>query len=98
MENIFDTSSATIEQEVTTDLLSDGVRVEKIVSMGQSSDWMRQQENEWVSVISGKGVIGFSDGDSVALNAGEHVLIPAGTQHRVEFTSQPCVWLCVFYR
>lgn len=97
MENIFDASYASSKQEVTSDLLNDGVRIEKIVSMGQSTDWMRQQENEWVSVMSGKGIIEFCDGTSVILNVGDHVLIPAGREHRVEFTSKPCIWLCVFY-
>lgn len=97
MENILDGSCASSKQEVTTDLLNDGVRIEKIVSMGQCTDWMRQQENEWVSVMSGKGIIEFCDGTSVTLNAGDHVLIPAGREHRVEFTSKPCIWLCVFY-
>lgn len=32
----------------------------------------------------------------ISLKRGEHVFIPAGTKHRVSYTSKPCYWLCVF--
>lgn len=82
-------------------LESGGVRVERIVSTGQSSPpgfWFDQPEDEWVLVLQGEGVLAFDDGRSVVLLAGDHYFLPAHCRHRVEQTSShpPCVWLAVF--
>ncbi|MHB8901737.1 MAG: cupin domain-containing protein [Thermoguttaceae bacterium] len=39
------------------------------------------------------------EGEPRLLGAGDHVRIPAGKRHRVEWTSprEPTVWLAVFY-
>lgn len=93
-----DVLAATPAKEITTELCKGkNVAIEKILSMGQTTDWMTQNKNEWVSVISGRAAVGFSDGNSTILNPGDHMLIPAGKTHRVEFTSRPCVWLCVHF-
>ncbi len=87
-----------------TDVLvnSSGVRIERIVSTGQSSPkdfWYDQDEDEWVVVLQGESKLQFDDGTRVDLSPGDHVLIPAHKKHRVEWTSpkQPTVWLAVFY-
>jgi len=50
-----------------------------------------------VTVVQGSGKLEFKD-DIVVLEAGDSLLIPAHTAHRVASTSSqpPCVWLCVF--
>ncbi len=86
-----------------TELLkADGVRIERIVSFGQSSPdgfWYDQAENEWVLLLEGSGTLGFEQGDSVDLKPGDHLNIPSGTRHRVEKTDPNCrtVWLTIFY-
>ncbi|RJF99818.1 cupin domain-containing protein [Noviherbaspirillum saxi] len=80
------------------------VRIERIVSRGHCSPpgfWYEQAENEWVIVLKGQARLRFERGDRVLLlNAGDHVDIPAGERHRVDWTiddGTDTVWLAVFY-
>jgi len=81
---------------------SETVRIERIVSSGGCSDpgfWYDQDEDEWVAVIAGEGVIEFQDDDSrVHLCPGDHLHIPAHRRHRVEWTRPevPTIWIAVF--
>ena len=91
-------------QEEVVDVLvnSPGCRIERIVSNGQCSPeefWYDQRENEWVLVLSGRGVLEFADGSELDLSVGDSVNIPAGRKHRVKATSpsEPTVWLAIFY-
>jgi cupin 2 domain-containing protein len=78
-----------------------GVRVERIVSRGHASPpgfWYEQAEDEWVLLVRGAARLRFEDG-AVELRPGDHLTIPAGCRHRVEWTSpdEPTVWVAVFY-
>ncbi|MBE0367601.1 cupin domain-containing protein [Pseudoalteromonas sp. MMG013] len=77
-------------------------RIERIVSFGQTSPnsgWYNQTEHEWVMVLEGSGTIEFECGQSVTLNKGDYLNIPAHTKHKVSHTAlnQATVWLAVFY-
>jgi cupin 2 domain-containing protein len=102
--NIFADIPMTAPEELTTDLLrAENVRIERIVSFGQASPdgfWYEQEENEWVLLLEGAARVGFEDRVPVELGAGEHLHLPAGCRHRVEWTSEETrtVWLAVFYR
>lgn len=79
-----------------------GVRVERIVSFGQSSPdgfWYDQAEDEFVVLLSGRATLAFADGNTLELAPGAWVDIPAHTRHRVEATAadRPTVWLAVFW-
>ncbi len=80
------------------------VRVERIVSTGHISPsgfWYDQPEHEWVVVLQGEAELRFERDDRrVRMQPGDHLLIPAHTRHRVEWTTPdgPTVWLAVFYR
>ncbi len=95
---------ASKEREVFEDLLlKEHVRIERIVSYGQSSPvygWYDQAEHEWVMVLTGAARIAFEDGRTVALRPHDYLHIVAGEKHRVEWTTpdEPTVWLAVFYR
>lgn len=91
------------EEEVSPLLAADGVRIERIVSTGQSTPpdfWYDQEEHEWVLVLRGRGVIEYADGTTVALQAGDSLYLPARVRHRVRETShqEPTVWLAIFWR
>ncbi|MDD4718123.1 MAG: cupin domain-containing protein [Eubacteriales bacterium] len=80
---------------------NDNVRIERITSAGHSSPegfWYDQSEDEWVALLIGHAVIGYSDGTEKVLGAGDTLFIPAGRKHRVSYTSSDpeCVWFCVF--
>ena len=104
MENLFDQLPNSLAAELVTVLAeTDHVRIERIVSTGQSSPenfWYEQPEHEWVVVLKGEAKLVFEGDDNpVHLSAGDHLLIPARRRHRVAWTvtDQPTVWLAVFY-
>ena len=97
--NIFDLPPLPLPEELTTILAENGnVRIERIVSTGQTSDWYDQTETEFVALLEGEAVIEFEAGNSVALSKGDTLIINPHERHRVSYTSNnpPCVWLCVF--
>lgn len=109
MKNLFNISDVSfpLQEENFVDLLkAKGVRIERIVSTGQTSPkdfWYDQSENEWVSVLEGQAILSLKDKSGVitthTLKRGDYINLPACTKHRVEYTdtSQPTIWLAVFY-
>ena len=103
MSNLFANLPTALPEELTTVLAqSSQVRIERIVSTGQTSPagfWYDQDEQEWVVVLQGSATLQFDDGETAKLNPGDYMLIPAHRKHRVEQTSklEPTVWLAVFY-
>ena len=98
--NIFDLPELPQADEITTVLAeSGGVRIARIISAGQTTDWYDQSETEFVALLQGLAVIEYENGGSVDLKTGDTLLIKPREKHRVSFTSSdpPCVWLCVFY-
>ena len=100
--NIFNLPDPLPGDEMFTDLIStDGVRIERIVSSGQTTppgEWYDQDNDEWVALIQGVAVLEYENGEKLRLSAGDHLLIPAHRRHRVDFTSEkpPCIWIAVF--
>lgn len=103
MNNIFSNIPADIPNELFEDIIkTENLRVERIVSRGQASPdigWYNQEENEWVIVLSGYGVIEYSDGAKVTLKQGDYVNIKAHEKHRVVETSfdEVTIWLAISY-
>ncbi len=103
--NLFADISATgAEDEEFSEILArPGLKIERIVSHGHASPpgfWYDQPQNEWVIVLKGSARLRFEDeAGERALAAGDHVFIPAGKRHRVEWTSaeEPTVWLAVHF-
>lgn len=83
-------------------LRADSFRIERIVSHGEKSPdgfWFDQEENEWVMLLAGEAELSFEDGKRQTLTAGDYLLIPAHTRHRVEKTApeQETIWLAVHF-
>ena len=98
--NIYDLPGLPLSEELITVLTENkNVRIERIVSTGQTSQWYDQTETEFVVLIDGNAVIDFENGGSIAMSKGDTLLLKPHERHRVSFTSSepPCVWLCVFY-
>ena len=78
-------------------------QLERIVSHGQaapSEEWLVQEQDEWVILLSGKARLLFQGEDEpMGLAPGDYILIPAHKRHRVEWTApdQPTVWLALHY-
>lgn len=104
MDNLFSDLPSQLSEELVEVLAQNGhVRIERIVSFGQSSDagfWYDQAETEWVIVLQGEATLLF-EGDSAPrlMKAGDHLTIAPHQRHRVEWTTpqQPTVWLAVFF-
>jgi cupin 2 domain-containing protein len=74
-----------------------GVHIERIVSSDRPDDVLYDQpHDEWVCLLQGEATLWIA-GKTVTLRAGDHLLIPAGTPHRVVRTAADpcCVWLAV---
>lgn len=89
---------------VDTLVAAPGMRIERIVSLGQASApgfWYDQAEAEWVMLLQGAARLRFADEDEArALVPGDHVHIAPHRRHRVDWTDpqQATVWLAVFHR
>lgn len=72
-----------------------GVRIEHIVSSADPDAAEQVQRwDEWVLVLAGAGELEVA-GRAVALGAGDWMLLPAGTIHRVLRTDHGTQWLAV---
>lgn len=103
MSNIFENVPIDLAQEVFESIVnSDAVTVERIVSKGHTSPetgWYDQSRHEWVLVLKGGALLEFEDRESVRLNPGDYVNIPAHQKHRVAWTDTFCetIWLAIHY-
>jgi cupin 2 domain-containing protein len=96
--------SGAAEEQIIELLSRPGVRIERIVSGGQSSPagfWYDQPHGEWVVVLSGEAQLRFEDeAHPRTLGPGDSLDIAPHRRHRVEWThpDEPTVWLAVHYR
>lgn len=87
--------------EIFTALLQrPGVRIERIVSRGQTTPDdapYDQPQDEWVLLLDGAARLWLEDRGELTLTPGDALLIPAHVRHRVTFTQAepPTVWLAV---
>lgn len=82
-----------------TILKNKDVKIERIVSYGQTSDkdfWYEQKEDELVVVLKGNAKIKYKDDTIYELKTGSSLYIKAYTKHQVIYTSKPTIWLAVF--
>jgi len=83
-------------------LVNKKLKIERIISQGQvtaKGKWLKEARDEWVIVLKGVAKLRFrNDSRLIKLKAGDYVLIPANTSHRVEWTSlrQKTIWLAVY--
>ena len=98
-----DLPDAGVGEVSDTVLAAPGLRIERIVSLGQTSPpgfWYDQPEAEWVLLLAGAARLRFADEDEErALGPGDWVDIAAHRRHRVAWTDpeHPTVWLAVFH-
>ncbi|ATX81207.1 cupin 2 domain-containing protein [Mariprofundus ferrinatatus] len=99
--NILSTIPADLPEELSELLVhNSNLRIERIVSRGHRSDegfWYDQDEDEWVLLLHGSARLQFED-KVLTISAGDHILIPAHTRHRVCWTDPDVesIWLAIF--
>jgi cupin 2 domain-containing protein len=80
---------------------SPAFKLEQIVSNGEASAkdfWYDQPESEWVLLVHGKAALRFAGEKLLELGAGDSLLIPARSKHRVDSCSQDALWLALYFR
>jgi cupin 2 domain-containing protein len=98
--NLFSNIPTHIAKEIFETLIEKpGLKVQRILSQGQTTGWQEAGTNEWVVLLAGGAKILFEDRE-VSLKAGDYLSISAGCRHRVSWTDpkQKSVWLAVHYK
>ena len=91
MPNIYKLSQEVSQLEQFEQLVAGkNIQIERIISTGQttpSGQWYDQTTDEWVILLQGEAELSYADDTRIKLKAGDYLLIPAHTKHRVEYTS-----------
>jgi cupin 2 domain-containing protein len=96
-------ASTATDEQFTELLARPGLKIERIVSTGQSSPadfWYDQPGGEWMLLIQGEAKLRFAEEASARhLKAGDFLDIPAHKKHRVDWTpaDQITIWLAIHY-
>jgi cupin 2 domain-containing protein len=78
-----------------------GIRFERIVSLGQASPegfWLEQDEAEWVMVLTGRARLRIEgESEDRILEPGVAAFLPSRCRHRVAWTDpdHPTIWLAL---
>ena len=106
IENIFKDIKIDKNNEQFFDLLkTKNIRIEKIVSNGQTSPkdfWYDQDENEFIIVLKGEAVLEVKQNNDIEeynLKEGDFLDVKSNVKHHVKYTSldEPTIWLAFFY-
>lgn len=99
MSNVFDNlPKEVLPQEVFETLHQNKhLKLERIISTGQTSDWYDQAHDEWVILLQGHATLTFEDDNEINLKSGDYTFIGAHRKHRVSWTNpdEVCVWLAL---
>lgn len=89
------------DEEIITILEKNkNIKIERIISEGQTTDWQSCDKNEFVILVQGNAEITyFKNSEIVKLSSGDTLLIKKNKKHKVSYTSKNphCVWICIFY-
>lgn len=105
------TLSANLFQQIPTDLSeeffenivkSQSFRLERIISRGHATpegEWYDQDDNEWVMLLQGSAGLCLEGKKTIIMGPGDHLLLPAGLKHRVEWTDSATetIWLALHF-
>jgi cupin 2 domain-containing protein len=103
MTNLFDDIPTHADGEIFTEiLLRKNVRIERIVSTGQSAPANkphRQGHDEWVLLLAGSAGLRIEGEAERHLRPGDHLLIVAHRAHWVTYTAEdePTIWLAIHF-
>ncbi len=100
MANIYEKIPKQLTLEAFEDIInSQHVKIERIVSKGNSSNWYDQTQDEWVLLLQGHAILAYENGEQLTLQAGDYLHIPAHTKHRVLWTTNETesIWLAIHY-
>lgn len=103
--NLFENVLLNSENEIFEEILrTKTLKLERIISTGQSTpagEWFDQDNDEWVVLLNGCAEILFEgDNETIKMEEGSYIFIPAHRRHRVESTSlyEPTIWLALHFK
>lgn len=101
-KNLFANIPKQLPDEMIESILDGAnIRIERIVSRGHataSGQWYDQDRDEWVLLLQGQATLLLEkDREFLTMSAGDYLMIPAHTRHRVEWTHPAIdtIWLAV---
>ena len=103
MINLFADLPAAVDGEIFTEVLArKDVRIERIVSTGQSTPAdqpCRQEHDEWVLLLTGAAGLRIEGEAERRLCPGDHAFIAAHRPHWVTWTAkdEPTIWLAIHF-
>lgn len=103
LNNLFsDLPEAAADEQFEQLYTTENFLIERIVSHGHTTPpdtWYNQKRDEWVFLLSGGARLTFPDAEPCTLCPGDHVSLPAGMRHRVDWTEPDVdsVWLALHY-
>jgi cupin 2 domain-containing protein len=101
--NLFDDLPTRPDRELFTEVLArQNVRIERIVSSGQSTPADKpycQEHDEWVLLLAGSAGLRIEGESERALYPGDHAFIAAQRRHWVTWTAkdEPTIWLAIHF-
>ncbi len=99
--NLLQNLPENIQEEVFETLIkTKDITLERIISKGHvtpEGEWYDQEQDEWVTILSGWARLSFAGGEEVLLKKGEHLHIPAHQRHRVAETAGETIWLALHF-
>lgn len=102
MINLFDDTLKENNIELSQIIFeNEKIMVEKIISQGEISktdEWFDQSQDEFVILVDGYAEITYSNLTTTKLSKGDNLFIPKNVKHRVSYTSENCVWVCIFIK
>ncbi|WP_035588471.1 cupin domain-containing protein [Hippea jasoniae] len=89
------------EEIIETITKSENVKIERIVSYNSFSKkgfYYDNDEYEFVILLYGEAKLYLESKGMVKLKSGDYMIIEPHDKHSVEYTSNPAVWLCIYYK
>lgn len=79
--------------EIVEILMDDKIRVERITSNSNVTDFMMSDIDEYVYILEGYAKL-LIENEEISIKKDTGYFIPKNTKHKVTFTSSDCKWLC----
>lgn len=105
LNNIYSQIPEQLSEELFETLFKKkNLHLERIVSKGHITppgQWFDQEWDEWILMLQGKATLLFEKKmELLTIRAGDYLLIPAHSKHRVEWTPADIntIWLAVHLR
>ncbi|WP_156300155.1 cupin domain-containing protein [Streptobacillus canis] len=83
--------------EIVEVLMDDKIKVERITSNSNTTDFMISDIDEYVYLLEGEAKLLINE-QEILLEKNSGYYIQKNTRHKVTYTSIDCKWLCVFIK